>query len=375
MGFRATIGAARLDRKAKKEARALLRETRAALSRKGDRVPTSVRETAGARAEELARAIEAEDGDAMRRVMRELDDLVDEHLAFARKSTAREYAESIGIAILIAAFLRGFVVEAFKIPSGSMMPTMEIGDHIFVNKFIYGIRVPFTNIKLVDFQQPERGEVIVFENPCESDKDFIKRIVAEPGDTVEIRCNIVYVNGEPLESRLVGGEVVHWDHNESTGQWYEHTSALHEETLGESTFHTLYDVDRPHKDAAIADDPDAPYARYRDERADFPDDRPPVCAPDDYGSSEAYEAAKGRIESVADEEHEHAGPCAPRRRYVVPDGHVFTLGDNRQNSRDSRVWGPVPVENIKGRALFIWWSSKPSKAGGVAWERIGDVVE
>lgn len=374
MAFRATIGAARLDRKVRQEARALLKETRAALGRKGDRVPTSVREDAERRAEALTRALEADDGAAARREMRGLDAVADEHLAFVRKSTAREYVESIAIAILIAALLRGFVVEAFKIPSGSMIPTMEIGDHIFVNKFIYGVRIPFTNVKLVDFRDPQRGEVIVFENPCESDKDFIKRIVAEPGDTVEVRCNILYVNDEPVDSRLVDEEVVHWDHNEVTGQWREHAASLHEETLGDSSFHTLYDVNRPAKDADIADDPGAPYSRYRDHR-DFPGNSAPMCAPDAYGSEAERARHEGAIERVPPEDAGGDGPCAAQRRYVVPEGHVFTLGDNRQNSRDSREWGPVPIENIKGRALFIWWSSKPSRAGGIQWDRIGDVVD
>jgi signal peptidase I len=373
MGFRATIGSARLDRKVRQEARTLVKEARSALRRKGDRVPTSMRETISARAGELAEALDAGDGDAIRKTMRVLDDLVDEHLAFARKSTLREYAESIGIAILIAAFLRGFVVEAFKIPSGSMIPTMEIGDHIFVNKFIYGIRVPFTNFKLVDFRDPQLGDVIVFQNPCEPDKDFIKRIVAGPGDTVEIRCNILYVNGEAVPAEVVGEDVSYWDHNEHAGQWHEREFTLHRETLGDATYHTLYNVDRPQKDAAIARDPDAPYSRYRDPR-DFPDRWVPACDADAYRSEAERERSLGVIELVAPE-HALAGPCAPQRHYVVPEGHVFTIGDNRQNSRDSREWGPVPIENIKGKALFIWWSSKPAKAGGIQWDRIGKVVE
>lgn len=373
MGFRATIGEARLDRKVRKEARSLVREARSALKRKTDRIPTSMRETIGERADELARALDDGDGRAIRETMRVLDDLVDEHLAFARKSTLREYAESIGIAILIAAFLRGFVVEAFKIPSGSMIPTMEIGDHIFVNKFIYGIRIPFTNIKLVDFKDPALGDVIVFENPCEPDKDFIKRIVAGPGDTVEVRCNILYVNGEAVPAELVDDGVMHWDHNELIGEWRQRSATLHRESLGDAIYYTLYDVDRPHKDAAIEADPDAPYSRYRDPR-DFPGHRVPACDADAYRSEADRERSLGVLETVAPEAHQD-GPCAPQRHYVVPKGHVFTLGDNRQNSRDSREWGPVPIENIKGKALFIWWSSKPAKAGGIQWDRIGKVVE
>src|SRR5262249_20874197 len=103
--------------------------------------------------------------------------------------------ESIGIAILIALLLRAFVVEAFKIPSSSMVHTLEIGDHIFVNKFLYGVHVPFTDKKLFSLRAPRRGDVIVFINPCDQ-RDFIKRIVATAGDTVEVRCNILYINGK-----------------------------------------------------------------------------------------------------------------------------------------------------------------------------------
>src|SRR5690606_10630642 len=134
-----------------------------------------------ARIDALEAACEAGDGERMRVELARLDDLADEHLAFARKSTTREYVESIGIAILIALFLRAFVIEAFKIPSGSMIPSPEIGDHIFVNKFLYGIRIPWTRTKFLQLRKPRRGEVVVFIYPCES-KDFIKRIVAVEGD-------------------------------------------------------------------------------------------------------------------------------------------------------------------------------------------------
>ena len=114
----------------------------------------------------------------------------------SKKSTVREYAEAIGLAILLALFIRAFVVQAFKIPSGSMLPTLQIGDHILVLKFIYGVRMPFTNKVLIPVGEPERGDVIVFIYPVDPTKDFIKRVVAVGGDTVEVRNKVLYVNGQ-----------------------------------------------------------------------------------------------------------------------------------------------------------------------------------
>jgi len=112
------------------------------------------------------------------------------------KGVFREYAESIVIAILIALFIRAFIVQAFKIPSGSMKPTLLIGDHLLVNKFIYGIKLPFIDHKFLAFKQPERGDIIVFIFPRDKEKDFIKRVIGTPGDTVEIRRKKIYINGK-----------------------------------------------------------------------------------------------------------------------------------------------------------------------------------
>src|ERR687891_2657995 len=115
------------------------------------------------------------------------------------KSTFREYAEAIGMALLLALFIRTFIVQAFKIPSGSMIPTLQIGDHILVNKLAYGIRVPFWGHYLVDFSTAQRGDVIVFIFPEDRSKDFIKRVIGVAGDTVEIRGKKIYINGKQTE--------------------------------------------------------------------------------------------------------------------------------------------------------------------------------
>jgi len=112
------------------------------------------------------------------------------------RSQIREYVEAFGMAILLALFIRTFIVQAFKIPSGSMEPTLAIGDHLLVNKFLYGIRVPIVGTRLLSFIQPERGDVIVFVYPEDPSKDFIKRIVAVGGDQIEVRNKVIYLNGE-----------------------------------------------------------------------------------------------------------------------------------------------------------------------------------
>ncbi len=389
-----------IDRKVRKECAALLRESRRALKRYEYRIPKNVKTLLQERVDALATACDADDGDAMRVELTRLDNLTDEHLAFARKSTLREYAESIGIAVMIALFLRAFVVEAFKIPSGSMIPTMEIGDHIFVNKFIYGVRIPYTRIKFFQFRDPHRGEVIVFMNPCHPEKDFIKRVVAVAGDTVEVRCDDLYINDKHVKSELdERNECRHWDYNENTNTWTPEQCSLYSHRLGGKNFNAIYSPDRPYndrmRDAAGGYYPlptDFPELRRptRDdgamptvtlnvggERVTYIEPMAPACAPDNR-IPEARAAARGGFApSEASSSSDASGnkACAPRYHYVVPKGHVFVMGDNRGNSSDSRVWGPVPVQNIKGKALFIWWSKQPPKAGGYAWDRLGKVVD
>lgn len=381
---------ARMDRRVRREARAVLREARRGLKRHGHRVPDGIKTRIREGADALDQALADGDGPATRERLVALDELVDEHLAFARKSTAREYAESIGVAVLIALVLRAFVVEAFKIPSGSMIPTMEIGDHIFVNKFIYGLRIPFTRIHLFELRQPRRGEVVVFINPCEPDKDFIKRIVALPGDAVEVRCDQLYVNGKAVPTEPKNDTACrYWDRLDETDSapWQHKTCSRYVETADGETYTTIYSPDRIDREKLRADSPQAAYSTLAGPR-DFPDlnlppdRRVPDCeniltntnhVATDPRSPEQQARSLGHIEPSAASPAK--GGCRLREHYVVPDGHVFVMGDNRENSSDSRAWGSVPIDNIKGKALFIWYSTKPAAEGGIQWQRIGKVVK
>jgi signal peptidase I len=221
--------------------------------------------------------------------------LVDQHLAPWRKSTAREYAESIGFALLVAIALRAFVVEAFKIPSGSMLPTLQIDDHIFVNKFAYGPTVPLIGLRLAENMPPARGDVIVFEfpdpDPAHQGQDFIKRVIALPGDVLEADRGHPVINGWPVPSCSVGKYP--FGPNDGNAAPY---GDLFVEFLGEHAYLTVY---------------------------------------------------------------EHGALSGQEGPFRVGSGEIYVMGDNRHNSHDSRRWrngqgAGVPFDNIRGRAMNVW---------------------
>ncbi len=399
----ATAGVPAMDRRVKKEARALCAEVRRGLAKAGG-VPSAavaaLRDCLAAVEDGLARG----DLGAVRRGLPALDALCDEHLAQASKSVGREYVESIGIAILIALMLREFVVEAFKIPSSSMYPTLEIGDHIFVNKFLYGVHIPYTDTKLFQWRQPRRGEVIVFNNPCDG-RDFIKRIVALAGDTVEVRCNILYINGEAVPETQAEDACTYWNLNDASDRWDHRTCSAYQATLGDHTFTTLHEPERPARDRqreanhgaggyeAWCNGKDFPHLVGEDEHDCSPEDlrdgmsplvdrspQLPSCLHSLERLPDVSLEGKGRIERSLPVGGTPPSACAPQVHYVVPEGHVFCMGDNRANSSDSRVWGPVPLEKIKGKALFIWlaYPDRPDQPGAPGerfrFSRMGDLV-
>ena len=199
-----------------------------------------------------------------------------------KKNVIREYAEAIIIAILIALFIRTFVVQAFKIPSGSMKPTLLVGDHLLVNKFVYGVKIPFLRKTLIPVDTPERGDIVVFIYPVDRSKDFIKRVVGVAGDTLAIKNKRIYINGSPS--------------NDGHGV---------------------------HTDSLI-----------------FPGSLQP---------------------------RDNFGPV------TVPPGHIFVMGDNRDESYDSRFWGFVDLRDVLGKAFIIYWSWDTENSD-VRWKRMGRLL-
>jgi signal peptidase I len=209
-----------------------------------------------------------------------------------RKSTAREYLESVVVAVILALFIRTFTVQAFKIPTGSMETNLLIGDHLLVNKLVYSPSADPLEARLLGKREVQRGHVVVFKFPEDPSRDFIKRVIGLPGETVEIRDKKVYIDGQPL---------------------------------------------------------DEPYTHFLEAplRRDDPE----------YGL---------RGEAIRD----NWGP------QVVPEGQLFVLGDNRDNSRDSRFWGFLPRDQVKGRALLVYWSFDATKDEyqRTGWQVLWDTI-
>jgi signal peptidase I len=199
-----------------------------------------------------------------------------------KKTLIWEYSKAIITALLLALFIRAYFIQAFKIPSGSMIPTLLIGDHILVNKSIYGTTLPFSDNRVVVLRKPERGDIIVFRYPEDPKRDFIKRVIAVEGDVIESKDKVVYVNGKQVNE---------------------------------------------------------PYTQHTDNTL-----RPGGIEPrDNFGQQ------------------------------IVPKGKYFMMGDNRDQSYDSRYWGYVDIKDIRGKALIIYWSWD-SRRNWPRFERIGGIV-
>ncbi len=313
----------------------------------------------------VSKALAEGDLVAVRKHLPVIDALIDEHGKRTAKGGMGERVEGLIAAVALALVLRAFVVEAFKIPSSSMYPTLEIGDHIFVNKFIYGMRLPYTSSKFLELGSPERGDVIVFMQPCEPERDFIKRVIAVAGDRVEVRCGVIHVNGAAVPQQLAPG-VCRYDDIEG-GSWTEKPCSRYTEKLGDAVYDTFQEALRPSQ-------PPMPHLR-----TDFPQigAGPPTCLTDT--SNPHYKAAPNQLPGEVHETKPSAKAesCEQQLHYVVPERHVFVMGDNRNNSNDSRFWGSVPLDNIKGKAMFIWLSVRNGVLDVTQWrfDRMGNFVD
>jgi len=222
-----------------------------------------------------------------------------------REPVAVEYSRSLFPVLLIVLLFRSFLFEPFKIPSGSMIPTLLIGDFILVNKYAYGLRLPVLNTKFLSVGEPERGDVIVFRYPVDPSVSFIKRLIGLPGDTISYRDKRLYVNGEPLETEELG----RYSSQDVKCTTPRKDAVQFSEILGDVTHKVLL--------------------------------------------------------------HEASG--SRDGQWVVPEGHYFVMGDNRDRSNDSREWGYVPEENLMGRAVGIWLNFDMNKGCG-DMSRVGDGI-
>jgi signal peptidase I len=251
----------------------------------------------------------------------------------------------LALPFVLALTLRAFAVEAFKLPSSSMYPTLEIGDHVFIDKLSVRRRVP------------RHGDLVVHIMPCEPSHDFLKRVVAVGGDTVEVRCDVVYVNGKAIPSRLVEADTCGYDDLEFDNRWVHKSCSRYEETVDGRRYGTFHAARRPTQE------------QHANDGMDFPRRDSPVasCAQDGEAEPNYSQPTLGKL---VETKPATAGECEQQLHYVVPEGEVFVLGDNRNNSKDSRVWGGVPIANIKGYVTGIWYSTGPD---GIRWNRLGRV--
>ena len=323
-------------RKEEKLVRGLVRRYR-------KRIPQTSHEALNAVLNRCAEAVASKDEVQATEVLNALAEVSETHLSPYRNSSLFETIESVGLAVVIALILRAFVIEAFTIPSGSMIPTLAVGDFLFVNKLAYGTHVPFTEKTGFVWDHPERGDIIVFVYPCNPKQDYIKRVVAVEGDVVMPYGQgggYLVLNGEktPQKSLREFHELAYFRGGEVGGASCPLGVSLHKETSGTRNFSTLHCNPMPSTPPTTVG---LSISEWGAERS-----RAQAC-PSTYG-------------------FQLPAPYPWR----VPKGHVFVMGDNRDNSQDSRFWGFVPVEAIKGKALFMWMSWDGAASWSRPWQKV-----
>lgn len=299
------------ESKAKKKAKEIIKETKLVLKKNRSQISPDVVSVVEQKLGNLERALSSGNYQDITTATNDLEVASSDYLSKYKKSKLRQNVEALAFAIILALIIRTFVFQPFKIPSGSMIPTLLVGDHLLVNKFVYGTKIPFTDIEIFPLEKIQRGDVIVFTYPNnENDRSknglyYIKRVVGLPGDFIDLNGRNLVVNGEEIPLEYIG--------NYSDARNSEQFDEYEEDLFGED--HTVI---------------------FR----------------------------KGK-------ENTNRGSYIPVTK--VPEGSVFVMGDNRDNSQDSRFWGFVPIENIAGKAFLIHWSwdfGNPDLFNKVRWDRI-----
>ncbi len=245
---------------------------------------------------------------------------------------------AFAVAAGFAVFAAMFVFQPFKIPASSGYPALQIGDHVYVEKLS----------KL--WRSSQRGDLIVFDQPCEPDRQYVKRVIATAGDTVEVRCNVVYVNGAAIASELIDAACTYVDFDERGQEGFSRQCSRYHETLDGHGYDVFHDAERPQRDEARAKT-----GSSDGDSKDFPFDTTPRTCTNRIGDYDrAYDITQ-QPGTIVVTEQAPATPCEPHMHFVVPAASLFVMGDNRPNSNDSRYWGTVPVDAVRGRIVGIWF--------------------
>lgn len=392
-----------LLRAARRDAKETLRDAQSLLKRGRKVLDDPTRETIEHAIEELKSC----DGPSsvLRKKTKELQQLLNQHLAFARKGKTREYIESIGFAVLVALSIRAFIFEPFKIPSPSMVPTLEVGDRLYVSKARYGIRMPFTSNYIVQWRQPEIGDIVVFEFPRHEalTRDRIGQWMQYLSTIDGPLPNDLESAQEGMSRQTQRDELLH-DAWGTPLQYEVHangTSYALRSAGPDKKYNTADDITQETVEASFVAFPDLRRPKGHDRLARCPIDADSLHAPKTYikriiglpGDTVEIKANRLSINgqtveqhtrSKQDAQHTRAGTITPTLHeetltngptytvrtlfeneqfgpITVPEGQFFALGDNRDESSDARCWGFTPIENIRGQAKFVLFSVAPHK--------------